>query len=280
VHGPARLREQVTLAEALRADGRAWPEIGAALRHRYGLNARVAMRVAHGWTQADTAREWNRRWPDDPKTFKNISYWENWPSPTGHMPSLLVLDRLAELYECDAADLLAGWGEHGGEQGPRGGAEADALAWQVDHLDLRELARAIGAWARRLPAEQRRALLLKLSSAAAVAAGRSSSTPPRALGRARRRRNSPGRGTAATPTSARDAARSSRGRTASSCTPSAGASSDGASPRPPARSSWISPPTVCSSPAAGPSAPRPTATTAARCTTASCSSCWIPPVAR
>lgn len=141
------------------------------------------MRVARGWTQADTAREWNRRWPDDPKTFKNISYWENWPSPTGHMPSLLVLDRLARIYECDVADLVAGWGEHGGGQEPRAGAEADALAWQVDHLELRELARAIGDWARRLPAEQRRALLLKLSSAAAVAAGRSSSTPPRALGR-------------------------------------------------------------------------------------------------
>ncbi|TQM16116.1 hypothetical protein [Pseudonocardia kunmingensis] len=70
------------------------------------------MRLAHGWTQAITAQEWNRRWPDDPKTFKNISYWENWPSPTGHMPSLLVLDRLAQLYGCAVSDLVAGWGEH------------------------------------------------------------------------------------------------------------------------------------------------------------------------
>ncbi len=42
-------------------------------------------------------------WPDDPKSFKNFSSWENWPSPTGHAPSLAVLDRLARLYECDAA---------------------------------------------------------------------------------------------------------------------------------------------------------------------------------
>jgi hypothetical protein len=27
-----------------------------ALRTRYGLNARVAMRVAHGWTQAEAAQ--------------------------------------------------------------------------------------------------------------------------------------------------------------------------------------------------------------------------------
>lgn len=56
------------------------------------------MRMAHGWTQAEAARRWNDRWPDDAKTFKNISYWETWPSSTGHMPSLHVLDRLAQLY--------------------------------------------------------------------------------------------------------------------------------------------------------------------------------------
>jgi hypothetical protein len=41
-----------------------------------------------------------------PKTFKNFSYWENWPSPTGHAPSLDVLAHLAELYECRLVDLL------------------------------------------------------------------------------------------------------------------------------------------------------------------------------
>ncbi|MDQ4020240.1 MAG: hypothetical protein M3257_01065 [Actinomycetota bacterium] len=42
-----------------------------------------------------------------------MSYWENWPSRTGHAPSLAVLDRLAQLYDCDVADLVPGWGEHG-----------------------------------------------------------------------------------------------------------------------------------------------------------------------
>jgi hypothetical protein len=172
----AHLREQLTLAESLRADGRARTEIATVLRDRYGLNARVAMRLAHGWTQAATAQEWNRRWPNHPKTFKNISYWENWPSPTGHMPSLLVLDRLAQLYGCNVADVVAGWGEHGAD--PAGeGAGPDALAWQVDHLDLHQLTRAVSDWASRFSGARRRSLLLKLSTAAALAGATSGAAP-------------------------------------------------------------------------------------------------------
>ncbi|GAA5118688.1 helix-turn-helix transcriptional regulator [Pseudonocardia adelaidensis] len=174
----ARLREQLALAESLRADGRTWSEAAAALRTRYGLNARVAMRIAHGWTQADTAQAWSRRWPDEPKTFKNISYWENWPSPTGHMPSLHVLDRLARIYECDVADLLAGWGEYGGDRSYDDGTEPETLAWQVGNLDLHQLTRAVADWAQRLPGDQRRAMLLKLSTAAALAATASPTSPP------------------------------------------------------------------------------------------------------
>jgi hypothetical protein len=174
----ARHREQLALAESLRADGRTWSHVAAALRTRYGLNARVAMRVAHGWTQAEAAQAWNHRWPDEPKSFKNISYWENWPSPTGHMPSLHVLDRLAQIYECNVADLLAGWGEHGGGRMSDGDSEPETLAWQVGHLDLHQLTRAVADWGHRLPHEQRRALLLKLSTATALAAAGSSTSPP------------------------------------------------------------------------------------------------------
>src|ERR1035438_6420813 len=53
-----------------------------------------------GWIQREAAEAWNARWPDEPKTFKNFSYWEVWPSGTGHAPSLDTLARLAELYEC------------------------------------------------------------------------------------------------------------------------------------------------------------------------------------
>src|SRR5262249_589881 len=59
------------------------------------------------WSQREVADRWNARWPDEPKTFKNVSYWEVWPSPTGHEPSLIVLDRLALLYQCSVVDLLA-----------------------------------------------------------------------------------------------------------------------------------------------------------------------------
>jgi hypothetical protein len=171
----ARRREQLDLAAELRGRGLPAATIAITLRDRYGVNARVAMRLACGWSQAEVAAAWCTRWPDDPKTFKNISYWENWPSSTGYAPSLVVLDRLAQLYRCDVADLLADWGTHGT---PRtaltvNDVEAETLAWQATNLDLPELTRATSDWARRLPESQRRTLLLKLSTAASVAAGRS-----------------------------------------------------------------------------------------------------------
>jgi hypothetical protein len=97
---------QVALAVELRKSGQSWVSVAAALRERFGLNARTAMRVAHAWSQNDVSTEWSARWPDDVKTFKNISSWERWPE-TGHAPSLDVLSRLAELYSCSLSDLVA-----------------------------------------------------------------------------------------------------------------------------------------------------------------------------
>jgi tetratricopeptide (TPR) repeat protein len=73
---------------------------------KYRVNPRVAFRLAHTWSQRQAAEEWNKRWPDEPKTFKNFSYWETWPSVTGHEPSLVVLGKLAQLYECSVSDLV------------------------------------------------------------------------------------------------------------------------------------------------------------------------------
>lgn len=96
------------MAAELRGQGMTWLEIAEHLRHRFGLNALTAMRAAHGWTQRRAAEEWNRRWPEDEKTDKQFSYWEAWPTPSGHPPSQLSLARLAEMYECAAADLIGG----------------------------------------------------------------------------------------------------------------------------------------------------------------------------
>lgn len=138
-------------------------------RGRYRVNARVALRLAHGWSQRDAAEQWNARWPAEPKTFKNFSYWENWPSSTGYAPSLEVLARLAELYECRLADLVAdapdfrscdaayqarkrleelSVPEDGDEVTPR-----TAIAeWieRLDDLDVPELARIASAWSGQL----------------------------------------------------------------------------------------------------------------------------------
>jgi len=98
---------QLALVEELREAGHSWVRIASVLRERYQINALASMRLAHGWSQRDAAEAWCARWPDDPKTFKNFSYWEAYPAPTGYAPSLAVLGRLAELYECAVSDLLA-----------------------------------------------------------------------------------------------------------------------------------------------------------------------------
>ncbi len=99
-----RQREQLVFS--LRASGASWVEVAAALQQRYRVNARVALRYAHGWSQRRAADEWNRRWPDELKTFKTFSYWEQWPSSTGHAPTFDNLSKLAELYECAVSDVL------------------------------------------------------------------------------------------------------------------------------------------------------------------------------
>ncbi|MFI6676730.1 hypothetical protein [Kribbella sp. NPDC050470] len=100
-------QERRDWATELRAQGSTWVEIADAFADRYGVNPRVAFRLAHDWSQRDAADQWNHRWPDEPKTFKNFSYWEQWPASTGYAPSLDVLARLAELYQCAVADLVA-----------------------------------------------------------------------------------------------------------------------------------------------------------------------------
>ena len=126
---PRSLRQaQSLLAGHLRAQGHAWAEIAAEFRTVYRVNARVALRQAHGWSQREAATRWTARWPADPKTFKNFSYWELWPGGTGHAPSLDTLDRLAQLYECRITDLLADCDDYGARSATSSRA---AAAWNL-----------------------------------------------------------------------------------------------------------------------------------------------------
>ncbi len=104
---PRSVRQaQIVQAAQLRERGQSWVDVAGHFQSAYHINPRIALRQAHGWSQPQAAERWNARWPDDPKTFKNFSYWEQWPAPTGHAPSLDTLDRLAQLYECRITDLL------------------------------------------------------------------------------------------------------------------------------------------------------------------------------
>lgn len=96
--------------ERLRALGWSYRQIAGQLRDRYGVNSRVAYRLAHGLTQAEVAQRWNEQWPEPgaPKTAKTISYWEVWPGAGGRTPSPDTLNKLAFLYRCSAGELLDG----------------------------------------------------------------------------------------------------------------------------------------------------------------------------
>ncbi len=119
---PRSLRQAQALQTIqLRSQGRTWAEIAAVFGVTYRVNPRVALRQAHGWSQPQAAARWTERWPDDPKTFKNFSYWEQWPGQTGHAPSLDTLDRLAQLYECKLTDLLTDCRDYGARVGQAAG---------------------------------------------------------------------------------------------------------------------------------------------------------------
>jgi transcriptional regulator with XRE-family HTH domain len=103
--------QQRAVARRLRDEGRTWANIAGVLRERYGLDGLAAARQAHGWSQQRAADEWCRLSPDEPITQKTISGWET--RAPGRTPSLRVLERLSQLYEVAASDLLAGWADFG-----------------------------------------------------------------------------------------------------------------------------------------------------------------------
>lgn len=135
-----------TFAAELRADGLSRVEIAGVLQQRFKVGALAALRYAHGWSQADAAKEWCKLFPDQLKTYKDFSAWE-----TGrNTPVLGTLDQLAQLYRCDLADLLAdrpGYRPVDDEVGTSARADQNGTSAAPDSLtnvDRRELLTALG----------------------------------------------------------------------------------------------------------------------------------------
>lgn len=180
-------QEQRELTADLRAQSKTWVDVSQAFAERYHINMRIALRLARGWSQRDAAEQWTARWPTDPKTFKNFSYWELWPADSGRAPSLEVLSKLAELYECHIADLLSDCADfrsaddaHRHHQqfavlndSDTTGALHDFVA-RLDQIDIRDLADAVTSWVRASgKGMSRRSLLLKVSAALSLASASS-----------------------------------------------------------------------------------------------------------
>ncbi len=191
-------QEQLLLTTALRDEGRSWHQIAQVVSEKYGVNARVALRIARGWTQPRAADEWNKLWPTDPKTFKNFSYWEQWPGGSGHTPSLETLTKLARLYQCHLADLLSdcedfrnldpihqtaryanalpgllrgkGGGRDTKSEDPHERDLSDIIA-HVQEIEITDLAKIAATWSKGSGSEEtRRSALLKLSAGLSLAA--------------------------------------------------------------------------------------------------------------
>jgi transcriptional regulator with XRE-family HTH domain len=105
----SRRARLAALSAQLRREGWTWSQIARRIQADEHINARVALRLAHGWTQEEVAQRWNDLFPSSNGsagiTNQNISSWENWPE-SGHEPSLKTLKRLAQVYQCDVGDLI------------------------------------------------------------------------------------------------------------------------------------------------------------------------------
>ncbi|PBC72384.1 hypothetical protein BX261_7257 [Streptomyces sp. 2321.6] len=110
-HPTGAKRDRDQLRQEMTAAGCDLTQVSMEMRTRFRMRPREAWRQAHGLTlqaAADRISDLggSRRGVEVAADASLVAKWEKWPAPSGRKPSPQVLVMLAELYGCDAADLL------------------------------------------------------------------------------------------------------------------------------------------------------------------------------
>lgn len=107
---PGSKPERDALRREMLAAACTYTDIATEMRARWGYRAREAWRHAHGWSLQEAADRINSAGSGRPDSVAAdaslMGKWEKWPLAGGRRPSTAVLSLMAQVYDCQVAQLL------------------------------------------------------------------------------------------------------------------------------------------------------------------------------